>query len=209
MSPIKYFPSGFTRLGSAGSIAAAAATAAALLAGQGFAADLVSVTPAATSVERYHPLIVAIVTTKTFTNGYNPDEIKVDLELTGPDQEAIVQPCFYKADQNGNAVWEARFAPRALGAYSYHVTVDEKGAVKKSADFTVTSQPTATNGFMHLDSTASALYGFRFDSGRLWRGIGENVAWEPGGYTYAKVLPRLAGLGCNMIRIWHCPIVGQ
>jgi hypothetical protein len=169
------------------------------------ASELVSVTPAAASVERYHPLFVTIVTTKTFTNGYDPDQIKVDLELTGPDQEAIVQPCFYKADQNGNAVWEARFAPRKEGNYTYSVTVDEKGAIRKSDGFTLQSRPTAGNGFMHVDTGASALYGFRFDSGRLWRGIGENVAWEPGGYSYAKVLPRLAGLGCNMIRIWHCP----
>ncbi len=169
------------------------------------AADFVSVSPAATSVERYHPLIVSIAVTKTFQNGFDPDQIKVDLELTGPGGEAIVQPCFYKGDQGANALFEARFAPRAVGNYGYKVAVDEKGSVKRSEAFTLASQAGPTNGFLHLDTTASALYGFRFDSGRLWRGIGENVAWEPGGFTYATVLPRLNGLGCNMIRIWHCP----
>lgn len=173
--------------------------------GNAHASDLVSVTPAGTSVEQYHPLYVTILTTKTFANGYNPDEIAVDLEIAGPQQEAISQPCFYKADQNGQAVWEARFSPRKIGAYTYRVVVTEKGARKQSDPFTVTSEASATNGFMHRDSTVSSLYGFRFDSGKLWRGIGENVAWEPGGYTYAKVIPRLSGLGCNMIRVWHCP----
>lgn len=169
------------------------------------ASELVSVTPSSASVDRYHALRVAIITTKTFSNGYDPDEVKVDLELTGPSGEAIEQPCFYKADRNGNAAWEARFAPRSAGMYTYRVRLDEKGSVERSDPFTLDSRPSDSEGFIHLDSGASAMYGFRFDSGRIWRGIGENVAWEPGGYTYAKVLPRLAGLGCNMIRIWHCP----
>jgi hypothetical protein len=172
--------------------------------------SLVSVTPAGTSVELYHPLYVEVVTTQSFRNGYDPDEIQVDAHLTGPCGE-IDQPCFFKSSANSQATWECRFAPRSLGTYSYTIALNEGGAVATSAPFMLTSTPTTTSGFLHADvanatsPNVSSLYNFRFDSGQLWRGVGEDVAWEIGQYTYPTVIPRLHADGLNMFRIWHCP----
>jgi hypothetical protein len=172
---------------------------------------LVSVTPAGTSVELYRPLYVQVVTTQSFTNGYDPDQAKVDVRLTGPCGERIDQPCFYKSSANNQASWECRFAPRSLGTYRYTIALDEGGAVANYGAFSLTATSTTGNGFLHADvadatsPNVSSLYDFRFDSGVLWRGVGEDVAWEIGQYMYPTVIPRLHADGLNMFRIWHCP----
>jgi hypothetical protein len=169
-----------------------------------FAADnLVSVTPDHDSVGCFTPVFVTILTTKNFSNGFNPDEIKLDCEITGPQGESILLPCFFKATVNSQAQWQARFAPRKVGTYSYKIALTEGGTTASSSQYALKSIASAKPGFIHTDSTTLSLYTFRFDSGKLWRGIGEDEAWEAGG-PYATQFPRLAATGCNMVRVWHC-----
>jgi hypothetical protein len=152
-----------------------------------------------------------VTTTNSFKNGYDPDEVAIDLDLTGPCGETIVQPCFFKSSANGQAAWECRFSPRHLGAFQYQVALRETGGTAVSAAQTVTATATATDGFLHPDTAnaappnVSSEHDFRFDSGKLWRGVGENVAWEIDPYTFPVAIPRLHADGLNMMRIWHCP----
>jgi hypothetical protein len=172
--------------------------------GNVFAADsIVSVIPDQQAVDCFKPVFVTILTSKNFSNGFNPDEIKLDCEIAGPQNAAIILPCFFKATVNGQAQWQARFAPRKVGAYTYKIALTQGGATSRSSQFSLTSRPATGDGFIHRDSLSNSMYVFRFDSGKLWRGIGENIAWEAGG-SYSTQFPRLAATGCNMVRIWHC-----
>jgi hypothetical protein len=169
-----------------------------------YAADnIVSVTPDQQAVDCFKPVFVTILTTKNFSNGFNPDEIKLDCEITGPQGESILLPCFFKATISNQGQWQARFAPRKEGTYTYKIALTQGGATTRSAEFTLVSRASTNPGFIHIDSTTLSMYTFRYDSGKLWRGIGENEAWEVGG-TYAVQFLRLAATGCNMARIWHC-----
>lgn len=165
--------------------------------------NIVSVTPNHDSVGCFSPVFVTILTSKNFSNGFNPDEIKLDCDITGPSGESIVLPCFFKTTVSGQAQWQARFAPRKVGTYTYKIALTEGTAATQSSQYTLYSTPSANPGFIHTDSTTLSLYVYRFDSGKIWRGIGENEAWEAGG-PYATQFPRLAATGCNMVRIWHC-----
>ncbi len=172
--------------------------------GISFGADnIVTVTPDKDSVDCYKPVFVTILTTKNFSNGFNPDEIKLDCEITGPAQEAISLPCFYKATVNGQAQWQARFAPRNTGSFTYKIALTQGSTTIRSNQFNLFSRAAKTNGYIHIDSTTKSMYTFRFDNGKVWRGIGENIAWEAGG-SYSTQFPRLAATGCNMVRMWHC-----
>jgi hypothetical protein len=172
--------------------------------GKIFAADnIVSVTPNLQTVDCFKPVFITILTTKSFSNGFNPDEIKLDCEITGPQGEAIVLPCFFKATVSSQGQWQARFAPRKVGTYTYKIALTQGGATTRSAENTLVSLASTNNGFIHPDTTTKSMYVFRFDSGKLWRGIGENIAWEAGG-QYSTQFPRLAATGCNMVRMWHC-----
>jgi hypothetical protein len=173
--------------------------------------SFISVSPAGASVELYHPLTVGVTTTSAFKNGFDPDDIALDLDVTGPCGEAIVQPCFFRSSTNGQASWECRFAPRHAGAYSYRLALREAAGLELSTPQALTATATTSDGFLHPDTAhaespnVSSNYDFRFDSGKAWRGVGENVAWEIDPYKFPVAIARLQADGLNMMRIWHAP----
>jgi hypothetical protein len=68
------------------------------------------------------------------------------------------------------------------------------------------SQATGGNGFLH---THKDYWTFVFDSGKPFRGIGENVGWEGRSFedpkwTYDYLLPTLSQNGANFFRTWMC-----
>jgi hypothetical protein len=174
------------------------------------AADTIkSVTPSAPEVELYHPLKIEVVTSQTFKNGFDPDEVTVDAVFTPSCGLPITQPCFYEASANGQANWQCRFAPRVSTDYSYSIVLKEGSGVTSSASFMLATMPTTSEGFLHSDTAhavapnSASLYDFRFDSGKAWRGVGEDVAWEIGQYKFTAVIPRLHANNLNLFRIWH------
>jgi len=164
---------------------------------------LVAVVPSSQSVGRYESLILDINTASAFTDPYNPADIKVDVVITAPDQSQIMLPCFYKSGISGNSQWEGRFTPRQEGQYSYNVEVyvnDVLDGFSDTLGLTVTSS--TKDGFVTLNSPGN-YYSFIHDSGRRFRGIGENIGWEgEGGYSYDDLLPLLYANGMNFMRTW-------
>src|SRR5262249_2160642 len=59
------------------------------------------------------------------------------------------------------------------------------------------------DGFLHISPTSS--YDFVFDSGKRFRGVGENYGWETDKYKFADMLPRLKSNQVNFIRTWEGP----
>ena len=141
-----------------------------------------------------------------FMNPYDQKEISLDMILTSPAGHPIVLPCYFESVDQTASTWKARFAPQETGKYSYcfHITTKLKSEESKTGSFI--SQAGSKPGFLHKNG----LYTFRFDNGDLFRGIGENVAWESRAFenskwTYDYILPTLSKNGANFFRTWMCP----
>jgi hypothetical protein len=167
------------------------------------AAAPIVVKPAGEAIDKYRTLSIAINLAEAFTNPYNPEDIRVDLLVTSPTGAAILQPCFYLSGTSAASIWEARFTPRVDGVHTYKVGVYKNGTVAYSEIFNLTVRPSDLDGFMHLDT--GSMFHFRFDSGRPFRGVGENFGWEGGKYTFEVMLALLAENKVNYYRTWRGP----
>ena len=151
---------------------------------------------------------INIQVSATFSNAYNASEIVLDMIATSPSGKTIIQPCFYVSGNSPTSNWTARFAPKESGNYSYFFRLTKSGtAVANSATSTFTSSLTSKDGFLH---TSGSNWSLRFDSGKPFRGIGQNYGWEPRNYenqkyVYEYMLPRLSSNGANFFRTWMCP----
>ena len=168
-----------------------------------------TIVPSTQTAEKYGYVFFDINSVSPYTNQYNPDDIRIDIEFGDPDGNQIVLPCFYVS---GNAVasrWQGRFTPQKTGQYSYQAKVFVDGVLDGTSDvasFTVTNS--TRDGIIHKNPSGS-YYFWQFDSGKAFRGVGENVAWDTRSYNgimypYESLFPLLGGNGCNFVRIWLC-----
>ncbi|HVW15195.1 MAG TPA: DUF5060 domain-containing protein [Mucilaginibacter sp.] len=138
-------------------------------------------------------------------NPYDQREISLDMVLTSPSGKPVVLPCYFEQPGNNGSEWKARFAPQEAGKYTYHFLLKYKGAEIKSKKDSFVSAADNRKGFLHKNN----LWTFKFDNGELFRGIGENVAWESRAFekdkwTYNYLLPKLSNNGANFFRTWMC-----
>lgn len=158
-----------------------------------------------TAVRQFEKAEWDIVVAEQYRNAYDQREVTLDLVLTSPTGQPVVLPCYFERNEGAGSAWKARFAPRETGTYSGFFRLTRKAGTVESAgsSFAVAAGPKP--GFLH----AHDLYTFRFDNGQLFRGIGENVAWESRSFedpkwTYDYLLPTLARNGANFFRTWMC-----
>lgn len=141
-----------------------------------------------------------------FGNPYDQKEISLDMILTSPSGNPVVLPCYFDSGNANASLWKARFAPQEKGRYSYYFQLIVNKTVSNSAKAAFIALAGKKSGFLHKND----LYTFRFDNGELFRGIGENVAWESRSFenpkwTYDYLLPTLSKNGANFFRTWMCP----
>jgi hypothetical protein len=140
-----------------------------------------------------------------FNDPYDAEDIAVDVIFISPAGKTLTLPCYYIAGDRGASQWRARFTPQEAGTYRYHVVAvraEKSVAVGRERSFQATASP-GKDGFLH----AHDYWTFRFDSGKLFRGIGENVGWESRSFeddkwTYDYLLPTLSSNGANFFRTW-------
>ncbi|QEM03777.1 DUF5060 domain-containing protein [Mucilaginibacter rubeus] len=140
-----------------------------------------------------------------FTTPYDQQDISLDLEMISPSGKPVILPCYFEEGESEKSIWKARFAAQENGEYSYHFVLKSKAGEVKSAEEHFNVEASAKPGFLHKNTT----WTFRFDNGKLFRGIGENVAWESRKFeddkwTYDHLLPTLAKNGANFFRTWMC-----
>jgi Domain of unknown function (DUF5060) len=141
-----------------------------------------------------------------FANPYDSREVTLDLMLTSPSGRNISLPCFYVSGDSSSSIWQARFASQETGIYTYHFILKTRnGESDESADGSFIAAPSDKDGFLHRND----LWTFKFDSGKLFRGLGENVGWESRSwedqkFTYEYILSALAKNGANFFRTWMC-----
>lgn len=160
-----------------------------------------------TSPLSYEKTEFDIEVSSSFINPFDQNEIALDMMLTSPSGRKITLPCYFMSGDSTSSAWKARFAPQETGTYSFYFSLSKNGlsaAVSQNGSFTAAA-PTR-DGFLHKNDT----WTFKFDSGKLFRGIGEDVgwesrSWEDSKYTYDYLLPSLSKNGANFFRTWMCP----
>ncbi|HAL45879.1 MAG: hypothetical protein A2Y12_14560 [Planctomycetes bacterium GWF2_42_9] len=160
------------------------------------------------TVQQYSPVFFDINSVSAFSNPYNPDDISIDIIFHSPDNSQITLPCFYVSGNSSASKWQGRFTPQQTGQYSYQAKVYVNGVYEGYSPISsLTVTESSGNGFIHKNP--DSYYFWKYDSGKAFRGIGENVAWDTRSYNnqmypYEYMLPMLGNQGCNFVRIWLC-----
>lgn len=138
-----------------------------------------------------------------FENPYDSRIAQLDMIIKAPSGKELVLPCYYDKDSDAGSLWKARFAPSESGNYKYHFRLTKKGSnIENSKEKTFITKDSQSEGFLRLNN----YWTLKFDSGKPFRGIGENIASNPrtktAKYTYSYLLPKISANGANFIRIW-------
>jgi hypothetical protein len=142
-----------------------------------------------------------------FVNPYRSNDIRVDMLLTAPSGESIFLPCYYESGASPSSVWKARFSPRETGEFTYHFELRRNEVLEfATAEATLVVVAGTREGFL----TTNDNWTFRFDSGKPFRGIGENIGWESRVWEndlhdYEHLLGMLSSNGGNFFRTWMAP----
>jgi hypothetical protein len=158
-------------------------------------------------VSQYEKAEFSIVLQEDFENPYDQRQIALNMILTSPSGKSLLLPCYFDKRKNGMTVWTARFTPQESGKYRYYFQAVKGGnSEEKSSVETFVAQASDEDGFLHIAN----FWTLRFDSGKPFRGIGENVGWEPRSFsnpkwTYDYLLPKLSQNGANFFRSWMAP----
>ena len=167
------------------------------------------IVPSKQNVEKYSYVFFDINLACSYTNPYNPDDISVDIVFKEPVDKQIVLPCFFVSGEPGKSKWQGRFTPQKTGRYSYQAKIFVKGVMESCSNvFHLTVEDSNKDGFLHLNP--ESYYFLRYDSGRPFRGIGQNICWDPRPnedqkYKYEYMFPLMGASSCNFTRIWMCP----
>lgn len=151
-----------------------------------------------------------------FTNPFLQEDAALDMLLTSPSGKNLVLPCYYEDGNSGSVSnWKARFLPQEHGKYTYHFQLKKDGRAIGSKQSTFNAAKSKATGILHLNDD----WTFKFDNGRPFRGIGENLCWESRAeddsrffkelhekekYNYEYMLPSLVNHGGNYFRTWIC-----
>jgi hypothetical protein len=157
--------------------------------------------------EQYSKVEWTITTNGKFINPFDSREVRLDMVLESPSKKELVLPCYYEISTGKINLWHARFTPQEAGVYRYYFKLLLKGKKATNGERqTFKVSPSDRDGILHPGD----LWTFRFDSGKPFRGIGENVGWESRSFenekwTYDHFLPALSANGANFFRSWMCP----
>ena len=143
-----------------------------------------------TTVPRYGKFEVALTISTSATNSYFPYQaatslgrtgVSVDLLVGQPGSQPISVPCFFYQPVDANIVpigppdWRCRFAPDAIGPWTYRVRLSDAIGPVESATLTFTVTASASHGFVRVSPTDSRY--FEFDDGTPFLTPLVNVEW--------------------------------
>lgn len=175
---------------------------------------IISCIPRNYTIKNFKTLYVDIKINGQYKNPFDPNDIKADAYITTPRGELITLPAFFYDGEPNTSNWQLRFTPQEVGKYSYKIVFEFQNKKYSSKTFALNVENSKSDGFMRMSKSP---YYFEFDSGKEFRGIGENIAnirpWkkvkgrkgrntmkgkDPYGYFFKK----LAANGANIIRKW-------
>ena len=211
---------------SAGTVDERMAAVRARLASTQAACEIGAVRLSALTVPCFDKLEVTVDLTASYTNPYDPDDIRVDAAITLPDGRTVTVPAFYfepfrpergvaqmmlwvPYEQAGTACWKVRFAPPVPGEYSLSLSATQRdGRQATHGPLRFTATASAHSGFVQV-SRENPSYFETSGNGELFWGTGSNVAWtrdgDPGDphpcyeYYFGKASGHM-----NATRVWLC-----
>lgn len=181
-------------------------------------AQIGNVTQLTESISQYGRSDFHIEVKGKWTNPFLQDEVTVDMLVTTPSGKNLVVPCYYESGENGNvSTWMARFTPREIGEYYYQFELKGKKVNRNlSKRYNFTAEKSDLNGFLNIEND----WILRFDNGKPFRGVAENICWESRTnddskffrelherhdiYNYENLIPKFAENGGNFVRVWMC-----
>ncbi len=152
---------------------------------------------------RFEKVEFDVVIHSEFENPFDSRDIQLDMIIRSPSGVELVLPCYFENQLNSGSLWKARYAPAETGKYAYHFRVIKQGkVVENSPEKSFISEVSSSDGFLRTNH----YWTLKFDSGKPFRGIGENICWDPRGdqtkYTYDYLLPKISSNGANFMRVW-------
>ncbi len=180
-------------------------------------AQINTVTLLNAKVSQYEKTEWDIRLTEKWENPYLQEDIALDMLILTPTGKNLVLPCYFESGESGKeSLWKARFTPREKGKYSciFRLTKAGKSEIK-SVVYKFISRESSGDGFLNPNDN----WTLRFDNGKPFRGIGENICWESRTnddskffrklhenmkYNYDYMLPLVVKNGGNFYRTWMC-----
>lgn len=172
-------------------------------------ANSMVVWPQESTIGKYKALFVDILTSYDYDNPFNPDEIRVDAAFTEPDGNSLMVPGFYYSGQVNGSRWQVRFTPRQTGTYQYYIKLYKNGSmVEQSGPLVLNVAESGKDGFLRVNP--DSLYTLKHDSGKRFRGVGNNLAGESFSrfatngrpFSYDNYFEMLDANNCNFVRVW-------
>ena len=180
-------------------------------------AQILKVTPHATSCALYERVDVDVELQGEWSNPYRQEEARLDMVVTAPEGNVIVVPAFFVDGESGSkSHWAVRYTPQQKGQLTYFLRYVQPGLESVSPSYRLDVREGTGHGILHTADN----WTLRFDDGTPFRGIGENICWESRAnddsryfkqlheqhdrFNYPAMLPRFAANGGNFVRIWMC-----
>ncbi|UCD49542.1 MAG: DUF5060 domain-containing protein [Phycisphaerales bacterium] len=188
------------------------------------ASDDIHLRFAQSQIEKYAKLEATIVIDREYDRPFDPCEVEVDLLITGPGGQSLVQPAFFCQDYErqdrvrdgktiawyypvGSGSWKARFTPSEMGSYTLQARLRDRRRQRTSDPVQIRCVPSERKGFVRADPTVPRF--LAFSEGQVFFAIGQNLAFV-GETQYVNVpkaeaiFAQLATNGANFLRIWTC-----
>lgn len=178
----------------------------------------------ANRVGRFEKIEMRIDIAAQYRNPFDPEEIRCDIELTGPEGRSLLLPAFFMQPYRyevvpragrpaawlypeGRPQWRARFAAPVEGRWTAQAVVADQRGTVRSASATFDVVASARRGFLQ-PAKADPHY-LQFSTGEPFFAIGQNLAFiGPGQYVdlprAEQIFGRLRANGANFLRIWTC-----
>ncbi len=180
-------------------------------------------------VGRYDMYEVSFQLAATYTNPFDPDDIKVDGVFVYPSGKIVTIPAFFiepmkpnKSDkvlmtynpsyyyESGIPEWRLRFAGDEIGEYSFYITAkDSKGQTCATQSFKFSVFPSGNKGWVDISKNNPSIL-INSADGTPYYGSGSNMAWvrsqftkDPAHMSYNYFIGQATG-NTNMTRVWMC-----
>jgi len=175
-------------------------------------------------VGKYEKVEFRLQLPTTYVCPFDPDEVRVDLEVTTPGGRLLAVPGFYAQDFEhrrlglggqkrdwvypvGQAGWKARFASGELGSHLAVARVSDARGVFRSGAVRFCVRDSARPGFVRV-STKDPRF-LEFSEGRPFFPIGQNLAFIGNSQHVTlgrveEVFAQLNANGANYLRVWAC-----
>lgn len=182
-------------------------------------AQIRSVTPDASKVAVFGTVEFAVDAGGSWVNPFDPDDVRLDAEVTTPGGAVVRVPGFYFVGyerrrgaggeeivtRTGERGWRVRFTPREEGRHRVVMVLDDGSVPLESEVVEIEAVGSAGAGFVRR-----AKVGHRYlehDDGSLFFPLGLNHGWPgvEGTYAYDRTIERTAAGRGNTVRVWLAP----